>query len=48
MFKLIDTEGRPALMKNGEPFIYTSKETARTGKRVLEADRKVILRITTA
>lgn len=45
MFKLLTEEGTALLMKNGEPFIYTNKKLAQMGKKFIEADRKVTLKI---
>jgi hypothetical protein len=37
MFTLIDHEGKPALMQDGKPFVYSSRTLARLGKLALEA-----------
>ena len=44
-FNLVEKESRALVrMKlTGEPFVYTTRETARSGKRILENDRKVAL-----
>ena len=47
-FKLLDKSGKPFLMKNGEPFIYTTKQTAQMGKKFLEAERKTVLKVVPA
>ncbi len=48
MYKLLDKAGRPVLMKNGKPFIYTTDWTARLGKKFLEAERKTVLKVVPA
>lgn len=40
MFKLFDKDGNAILMKNGKPFVYTSRSLAHLGKRLLEGERK--------
>jgi hypothetical protein len=46
MYKLVNKKGRDVLMKNGTPFIYTTKHTAELGKKILEKRRKERLTIT--
>ena len=48
MFKLISKDGNSVTMKSGSPFLYTSRDLARIGQRVLEADRKDSFKIVTA
>lgn len=49
MFSLVEIEsGQLVRQKNGEPFVYTSKSLAVLGKRALEENRKVKLKIVSA
>lgn len=45
MIHLVTDDGKPVLMKSGEPFTYTSREWARIGKRVLENLRKISIKV---
>lgn len=45
MFNLQNEDGSLLLMKDGTPFVYTSKRLAQMGKRFLESDRKITLRV---
>ena len=48
-FTLVDKEDRQLVrQKNGEPFVYSTRELARIGKRVLENDRKITLVVVSA
>lgn len=48
-FTLVTKDDRQLVrMKNGEPFVYSSRELAKIGKRALENDRKVSLLIVAA
>jgi hypothetical protein len=48
-FTLVTKEDRQIVrQKNGEPFVYSSRELARMGKRALENDRKVTLVVVSA
>lgn len=40
MFALNTREGKHLLMKNGRPFLYSSRETATTARRLLELEHK--------
>ncbi len=44
-YVLINKRGRTANMKDGTPFIYTTKTTAELGKKFLERKRKEKLTI---
>lgn len=48
MFKLLDKAGNVILMKNGKPFIYTSRALAQMGRKLLEAERKTSLSVISA
>ena len=43
MFKLEDASGTTIKMKNGKPFLYSTKALAQQGKRILEGERKIAL-----
>lgn len=45
MFNLLDEEGQTLLMRDGTPFVYTSKKLAQLGKRFIESDRKIALKV---
>lgn len=48
-FTLVTKDDRQIVrMKNGEPFVYSSRELAKIGKRALENDRKVSLLVVPA
>lgn len=48
-FTLVDKDDKQLIrQKNGQPFLYSSRELARLGKRALENDRKVSLLIVSA
>ena len=48
-FTLVTKEERAAvLQKDGTPFIYSTRDLAKLGKRALETDRKVALVIVSA
>ena len=49
MFKLIDRETKDVfLMRNGKPFLYSTKGLAQQGKSALEGHHKVKLAIVPA
>lgn len=45
MFVLLTKTGKLALMRNGEPFIYSSRALADLGKSILTEHRKEPLRV---
>ncbi len=48
-FTLVNKEDRQLVrQKNGQPFVYSTRELARMGKRALENDRKAVLVIVSA
>lgn len=48
-FTLVTKDDRQIVrMKSGEPFVYSSRELAKIGKRALENDRKVSLLVVPA
>lgn len=48
-FTLVTKDDRQIVrMKNGEPFVYTTRELAKIGKRALENERKVALLVVSA
>jgi hypothetical protein len=46
MFKLVNKTGQTALMRNGEPFLYSSRVLANIAKKLLDAERKESFTIT--
>lgn len=48
MFKLVDSSGNTILMRDGKPFLYSTKATAQMGKRILEGERRTTLTIRAA
>lgn len=48
MFILLNRAGKPALMRSGAPFTYTSRDLARRGKLALEAHLKTPFRVVPA
>jgi len=45
MYKLVDSAGVSLKMKDGKPFLYSTKATAQMGKRILESERRTTLTI---
>lgn len=45
VYTLKDEKGSTLLMKDGTPFQYSSLDLALLGKKFLEADRRMVLRL---
>lgn len=45
MFHLVDRDGTPALMRNGEPFTYTTRELAQSGARIVSQQLGRLLKV---
>lgn len=48
MFILKNAAGAVVKMKNGQPFVYSSRDLARTAKKLLEGEHKTTLTVVSA
>lgn len=45
MFTLQTEDGQTLLMRNGKPFEYSTRQLAKLGKRFIELERKITLKV---